>query len=115
MVKLVHDILPSLIASIELIGILVVSVACLRGFIDYVICSFSKKSVDGLRHNLGISMVIGLEFKMAAEILRTVLVRDLNEIVMLGGIIILRAILAHLIKLDIKDECMGCDKKPHKN
>ncbi|MEG1781922.1 MAG: DUF1622 domain-containing protein [Oscillospiraceae bacterium] len=102
--EIMNGVLPHIITLIELIGILVVTVGCFKAFAEYVQYSIMHKDILVVRHHLGESMVTGLEFKMAAEILRTVLVRDFKEILMLGGIIILRALLAFLIKNDIKDE-----------
>ena len=45
---------------------------------------------------------MGLEFKMAAEILRTVLIQSLDELIMLGAVILLRALLSLLIHYEIK-------------
>ena len=41
---------------------------------------------------------------MAAEILKTVLVRDLNELMVLGAVILLRALLSLLIHIEMKGE-----------
>ena len=43
-----------------------------------------------------------MEFKMAAEILKTVLVRDLNELLVLGAVILLRALLSLLIHFEMR-------------
>ena len=55
-------------------------------------------------------MVTGLEFKMAAEILRTVIVRTWEEVAMLGAIIVLREILFFFINKDMKEH-----NKQHNN
>ena len=47
---------------------------------------------------------MGLEFKLGSEILRTVVVRDWNEIITVGAIIILRASLSLFIHWEIKTE-----------
>ena len=39
---------------------------------------------------------------MAAEILKTVLVRDLKELMVLGAVILLRALLSFLIHFELK-------------
>ena len=39
---------------------------------------------------------------MAAEILKTVLVRDLNELLVLGAVILLRALLSLLIHFEMR-------------
>ena len=55
---------------------------------------FIRRSCHGL--------ATSLEFKMAAEILKTVLVRDLNELVVLGAVVLLRALLSLLIHFEMK-------------
>ena len=52
--------------------------------------------------DLANGMATGLEFKVASEILKTVLVRDLNELLVLGSVIVLRALLALLIHFEMK-------------
>ena len=47
-------------------------------------------------------LATSLEFKMAAEILKTVLVRDLNELIVLGAVVLLRALLSLLIHFEMK-------------
>ena len=44
---------------------------------------------------------------MGAEILKTVLIRDMNEILILGSIIVLRALLSFLIHYEMKHETVG--------
>ena len=41
---------------------------------------------------------------MAAEILKTVLVRNLQELVILGAVILLRALLSLLIHIEMKND-----------
>ena len=49
-------------------------------------------------------MAIALEFKMGAEILKTVLVRELSELLVLGAVIVLRALLSLLIHFELRVE-----------
>lgn len=98
-----HEVVMWLIHSIEIIGIFIVVTGVLKAFKDYLVCFFKDNNTFELRHDLGTAMVIGLEFKMAAEILRTVIVRTKEEIIMLGAIIILREILFFFINKDMKE------------
>ena len=52
--------------------------------------------------SLGKSLSLALEFKMGAEIINTVIVRDLKELGILAIVIIIRALLAILIHWEIK-------------
>ena len=56
------------------------------------------------RLKLAKGMAMGLEFKLGSEILRTVVVRELSEIAIVGAIILLRAALTFLIHWEIKNE-----------
>lgn len=69
-------------------------------------CGFAKwlRHADDTKIYLARGLALGLEFKMGSEILRTVIVRDWTEMVIVGGIIALRAALAFLIHWEIKEE-----------
>ena len=100
---LLHEYLPILIHLIEIIGIFIIVTGAIKAFKDYLIAFFKDGNTSELRHDLGTAMVTGLEFKMAAEILRTVIVRTKEEIIMLGSIIVLREILFFFINKDMKE------------
>ena len=100
---LLHEYLPALIHIIEIIGIFIIVTGALKAFKDYLIAFFKDGNTSELRHDLGTAMVTGLEFKMAAEILRTVIVRTWEEVAMLGAIVVLREILFFFINKDIKE------------
>ncbi len=99
--EFIRHILPEIIAFIELIGIFVISFGALKSFYHYIVGIINKKKLS-VQMELAISMATGLEFKMAAEILKTVLIRDLGELVILGSIILLRALLSFLIHTELK-------------
>ncbi|MBS6195531.1 MAG: DUF1622 domain-containing protein [Clostridiales bacterium] len=75
-----------------------------------IIWSGIKGIVKWLRHAgdtkiyLAKGLAMGLEFKMGSEILRTVIVREWEEIGIVAGIIALRAALTFLIHWEIKEE-----------
>lgn len=102
MTEVLHGLLNSLadvaITLFEFIGVLVIIGAGLRA----VIGAFCRSPL--LRLNLAKGMVMGLEFKLGSEILRTVVVREFSEILTVGAIILLRAALAFLIHWEIKNE-----------
>ncbi|MEG0274740.1 MAG: DUF1622 domain-containing protein [Longicatena sp.] len=63
-----------------------------------------KEDEHPIRIELSNALALGLEFKMGAEILKTVLVRNISEIYVLGAIILLRALLSLMIHFEIKAE-----------
>ena len=82
----------------EYIGVGVIIFAGINGFICYI------RRDDLTRLKLAKGLAMGLEFKLGSEILRTVIVRALNEIAIVGAIILLRAALTLLIHWEIKNE-----------
>lgn len=94
--------LPTIISAIELVGIFVVTVSAIKAFAHYLADAFRQNSKHPIKVELANGLATGLEFKMAAEILKTVLVRDLNELLILGCIILLRALLSFMIHIEMK-------------
>lgn len=98
---LIEEYLPYIISALEIMGILVVAWSGIKAFWEYIQNAFMKKHY-ALQLHLAAGLATGLEFKMAAEILKTVLVRDLSELFILGAVILLRAILSVLIHFEMK-------------
>ena len=81
---------------LEIMGVIVILFGAVRDFIWY----FTGRSVN-IRLDLARSLALGLEFKLGGEILRTVIARDLGEIITVGAIILLRGALSFLIHWEI--------------
>jgi len=62
------------------------------------------KKDESVRLALAQGIALALEFKLGAEVLHTVTVRDWNELGILGAIVVLRAALAFLIHWEVKAE-----------
>ena len=82
----------------EYIGVGVIIFAGIRGIIHYV------KRDPGTKLLLAKGLAMGLEFKLGSEILRTVVVREFTELLLVGAIILLRAALTMLIHWEIRNE-----------
>ncbi len=99
--QIVEYILEILIPLCEGMGIMVIAVSTLSAFWRYLLGLFHAGSRD-IKSELASGLALSLEFKMAAEILKTVLVRDMTELMVLGAVIILRALLSFLIHFEMK-------------
>ena len=95
--------LPTIIGICELMGIFVVCYSALHAFWEYLQTVFLHRSFD-FKVELANGLATSLEFKMAAEILKTVLVRELTELWVLGAVIVLRALLSLLIHIELRAE-----------
>ena len=83
----------------ELFGITVLVYTAIKCFIQWV-----KRDNRHLRLKLAEGIALSLEFKMGSEVLRTVVVRDWEELGILGAVILLRGLLTFLIHWEIKNE-----------
>ena len=96
---IIEEVLPYIIGAIEIIGVLVIFCSAIIAFIHYIENTFLKKHLD-IQHGLAEGLAMGLEFEMAAEILKTILIQNMEEIYILGGIIVLRIALSLLIHFE---------------
>ena len=94
--------LDVLIPLCELIGIVVVAVSVIKAFYGYVRSLITCLPCD-VKIPLASGLGLSLEFKMAAEILKTVVVREMSELLVLGVVIILRALISLLIHFEMKE------------
>ena len=95
---LLHSFVNLAMLLFEYIGVGVITYAGIQGLVNYM-----RKAPD-TRLVLAQGLAMGLEFKLGSEILRTVVVRSLSEIAIVGSIIALRAVLTILIHWEIKNE-----------
>lgn len=92
---------------IELVGTIVLLFS-----VAVAVVNLCKKEPH-VRLRLAEGIALALEFKMGGELLRTVLVREWNELLILGAIILLRAAITFLIQWEIKlEQKRGMDIKP---
>ena len=107
---ILHNVAEFTVHTLELIGILIIIVGSVRAIVQ-VLSSIKKKSSNNVVITLGRALAVALEFKMGAEIVNTVIVRDLKELCILGVVIALRAVLALLIHWEIKNEKHSDDSR----
>ncbi len=93
-----HQLVNLAILLFEYVGVLVIVAAGIQGIYNYI------RRNEKTRLLLAKGLAMGLEFKLGSEILRTVIVRSLSEIAIVGAIIALRAVLTFLIHWEIKNE-----------
>jgi len=89
---------------IEACGALVIVIEVARTIVVYVISYVRRagRNIAGLRIRLGQSMVMGLEFQVAADILKTALAPTWNDILLLAALIALRTVLNYLMEAELE-------------
>ncbi len=82
----------------DVIGVVMIVLTAVRGVFAWI----RKKPEARLIAAEGIA--IALTFKMGGEVLRTAIVREWQELLILGAIVLLRAIMAFIIHFEIRSE-----------
>ncbi len=90
-------------STLELIGILIIIVGSFRALVRLVSCLIKKRPFHVVV-DLGKALSLALEFKMGAEIIKTVIIHNLEELAILGVVIVIRALLAFIVHWEIQTE-----------
>ena len=97
-----HNVLTNVVSictfALEMAGIIVLMTTSIKCFIKWL----QKK--NHVQLNLAHGTALALTFKMGGEVLRTVVVREWQELGILGAIIVLRAALTIMLHWEIKSE-----------
>ena len=101
--SILHFLAEITVLTLELIGIFIIVVGSFRALVQLLIRLRTKKPIN-VMIELGRALALGLEFKMGAEIVNTVIVREIRELLILGLVIALRAVLAILIHWEMMIE-----------
>ena len=94
---------PLAIHILESMGIIIIAIGAIKAFYKFILGMITNNNFP-IKIELAQALSLALEFKMGAEILKTVIVRSLDEMYILAAIIILRAILAFVIHWEMKEE-----------
>lgn len=83
---------------IECAGVMILMSTAIKSIRGYI------KHDPDVRLALAKGIALALEFKLGGEVLRTVIVREWSELLILGAVILLRGALTLIIHWEIKNE-----------
>ena len=101
--EILHFLAEITVTTLELVGIFIIIVGSFRAHPQQIVRIRTKQPIN-IMIELGRALALGLEFKMGAEIVNTVIVREIRELLILGLVIALRAVLAILIHWEMMIE-----------
>ena len=99
--EVIQTIIPIIVFVLELMGVFIVFWTCIKSFVEYIQNTFMKKH-NAIQTHLAKGLATGLEFKLGAEILKTLIVNNLDELLVLGAVFALRALMSILIHFELK-------------
>lgn len=99
---LLEQLLDLIIPICAFISVSVIVISVVSAFYFYIRNLFTPTDRD-IKIDLMSGMSLGLEFTMATEILKTMEKHDLENLLLLGGVILMRVVLALVIRFELKN------------
>ncbi len=94
---------------IGIVGIVVICWGVFLGLVDFVRIEYDhlrRVNIRNrrylLRHHLGSYLLLGLEFMIAADVVRTIIEPTLIELAVLGSIIAIRTAISFFLNMEMK-------------
>ena len=96
-----HTLANFIVVCLEIIGILLIIYGSVKALIQLIKVKQDFRDVN-FKIILGESLASALQFKLGAEIIKTVIIRDTKELLIVGAVVVLRAIITYIIHWEIK-------------
>ena len=96
--------------AIGAIAVLIVIYGIIVGLIEFIKAEWRNFRVgraksynfQDIRHDIGFHLLLGLEFLIAADVIRTIIRPDLEELAVLGGIVVIRTVISYFLGKEIE-------------
>ena len=105
---LISTLVPNIAHVLELIGVFIIVYSALKAFGRYAL-RFFNFSDETIKIEFSQALAMALEFKLGAEILKTLVIRTIDELIILASIVILRAALTLIIHWEIESDSKRCN------
>lgn len=105
--ELLSDVVGVVVLVIEACGVVVITYGALTAFARLVAGAFGsdrERSIGRARLGFGRLLVVGLEFQLAADILRTAVAPSFDEIGHLAAIATIRTALNFFLERELREE-----------
>lgn len=97
------NLLATIIRLIVTYGALIAIISFIINELKRITGAYTPTNIRKLRAVFGTYLLLGLEFLIASDILKTVLEPTMNELIILGGIVVVRTILSVFLNKEIKE------------
>ena len=105
---IVRSLIEWVALGIEVLGVAVIvagvcSVALTRGIVRYLVQLGTPGVEESYKHQLGKTLLLGLEFLVAGDVVRTVALEPtLNNVALLGLLVVIRTFLSWSLTVEIE-------------
>lgn len=92
---------PIVIVLLEIIGVCFILYGAVTALVNFAFYGYDLRE-NKTKILLGEAFSLALEFKLGSEIIKTVVVRSLDELIILGIVVVLRVVLTLVIHWEIQ-------------
>lgn len=97
---------------IDLVAILFILWGFIKSMHGFVVLRIKNKTLSGtdiktIRCYLGTYLLLGLEIMIVADIIKTVINQTTEDLIFLGGIVVIRTILSYFLNKEIEEMKSG--------
>ncbi|MCD6046823.1 MAG: conserved putative rane protein [Gammaproteobacteria bacterium] len=94
--------IKTLIAVFGALAILVGALLAVVRYIRYRFFSNEKISIDGIRLDLASTIILGLEFFVASDVIETTIAPDFSSLGVLGLLVVIRTFLNYTLQKEVQ-------------
>lgn len=94
--------IPYIAGILEVVGVIIIIIASLKAVIKFIKRKLNFYETDSIRIEFSMGLALALNFKLGAEILKTVIVSTLDEFLVLAAVTIIRIIISFVIHWEVK-------------
>lgn len=103
-------VLDGISLTVGIVAMLVIVYGIIVGLIEFIRAEWRNLwaresrsfNFQNIRHDFGFHLLLGLEFLIAADIIRTVVRPNLEELAILGGIVAIRTVISYFLGKEIE-------------
>lgn len=102
-----HDIINSVSFALNVVGSLIIIFGVVISLFEFLIKEIYRREEtlklnEKIRGKLGSYLVLGLEFFIAGDVIKTIITPTWRSLGMLGAIVVIRTILSYFLTKDLK-------------
>lgn len=98
----ISSVISVISVGVVIYGTCIAIIKFLRNEFGRFKCSYTMHQVRVLRADLGTYLLLGLEFLIASDILKTIVEPGVQELLILGGVVLLRTVLSFFLDREIR-------------
>lgn len=108
-IEIIQPALDYISWGIGIIAVLIIIYGVGVGVLEFILAELRTARVhragsfnfQSIRHDIGFHLILGLEFLIAADIVRTIIRPSLEELAVLGGIVAIRTLLSYFLSKEV--------------